>query len=154
MSGHTPQFCSDIDDQAEAVIKIFRAVYGPDRAGDVDVMKKLCINPACFGVVVHLHDHPTGFIMLQQADDAADIIEICVCPAAQTNGLGRQLLDQALTNAKARQITRVLLEVAVTNQIALKLYRSAGFTVVAKRRDYYRFKTGKVDALVMEYRLS
>ena len=154
MSDHQPHFWSDIPDHAEAVMQLFLDTYGSERAGDAEVIKRLCMTPACFGVVGYLKGDPAGFIMLQQAGESADIIEICVRPPVQNTGIGRQLLEQALSCARARCLTKVLLEVAVTNQPALNLYRSAGFVLVGKRPHYYRRETGKIDALVMERSLN
>lgn len=143
------QLRSDIHAQVEAVVKIFLDTYGEDRAGDSKLMMKLCNHAACFGMVASVDGLPAGFILLQQAGDSADIIEICVRPSAQNRGIGRQLLDEGLLRAEQHGIERVTLDVAVTNQTALKLYRSAGFTLVGKRPDYYRSGAGKIDALVM-----
>lgn len=153
MSEHQSQFWSDLQVHAEAVVQLFAETYGPDRARDAEVMKSLCMAPACFGVVSYINHDPAGFIMLQQAGESADIIEICVRPPVQNQGIGRQLLEQALCDAKTRCLTKILLEVAVTNQSALNLYRSAGFELIGKRPQYYRYKTGRVDALVMEHSL-
>ncbi|MEC7208410.1 MAG: ribosomal protein S18-alanine N-acetyltransferase [Pseudomonadota bacterium] len=146
-------FCSDIHNHINAVLQIFREAYGPDRSGDTELIKALCSSPSCFGLLVRVGGQPAGFIMLRQADDTADIIEVCVRPPVQNRGIGRQLLDEALHRAEARGVNQVLLEVAVTNKSALRLYRSAGFELVGKRPAYYRLQTEKIDALVMECRL-
>ena len=154
MSDHQPNFWSEIPDHAEAVIQLFLETYGSGRARDAEVIKRLCITPVCFGLVGYIDGEPAGFIMLQQDGESADIIEICVRPPVQNTGIGRLLLEQALSCARARCLTRVLLEVAVTNQPALNLYRSAGFVLVGKRPHYYSRETGKIDALVMERSLN
>ena len=154
MSDHQVHFCSYIPDHAEAVMQLFLDTYGSERAGDAEVIKRLCITPACFGVVGYINGDPAGFIMLQQAGGSADIIEFCVRPPVQNTGIGRQLLEQALSCARERCLTKVLLEVAVTNQPARNLYRSAGFVLVGKRPHYYRRETRKIDALVMECSLN
>ena len=79
-------------------MQLFLDTYGSERAGDAEVIKRLCMTPACFGVVGYIRD-PAGFIMLQQAGESADIIEICVRPPVQNTGIGRQLLEQALSCA-------------------------------------------------------
>ena len=154
MPDHQLQIWTDIRGHAEAVPQLVLDTYGPERAKDSELMKSMCMTPACFGVVAYRKDEPAGFILLQEAGDSADIIEICVRPLLQNSGIGRQLLEQALSSARTRCLAKVLLEVAVTNQPALKLYRSAGFVLVGKRPHYYRLKSGKVDALVMAHSLS
>ena len=153
MSDHQLQFWPDVHNRAEMVADIFTDAYGSEREKDATFLKSLCMAPVCFGMIAHIDQKPAGFILLQQADDSADIIEISVRTALQKKGIGRQLLEQALSHARIRCLTRVLLEVAVTNQPALKLYRSAGFSLVAKRPQYYHQKSGKIDALVMAHSL-
>jgi [ribosomal protein S18]-alanine N-acetyltransferase len=66
---------------------------------------------------------------------------------AQRGGLGRILLSTLLAEAARRKARRVLLEVAVDNAPAQKLYAAAGFEPVAVRRGYYQ--PSNTDALVM-----
>jgi ribosomal-protein-alanine N-acetyltransferase len=65
----------------------------------------------------------------------------------QREGLGRRLVDALLAEAERHGVGEVLLEVAVDNAAALKLYESYGFTVVGRRRGYYQ--PSNTDALVM-----
>jgi [ribosomal protein S18]-alanine N-acetyltransferase len=65
----------------------------------------------------------------------------------QRRGLGRALLEALLATACRRGVRRILLEVAVDNGPAQKLYASYGFEQVAVRRGYYQ--PSNTDALVM-----
>ena len=144
MSDHQPHFWSDIPIMLRRLCRCFWTHMGLNGLAMPQVIKRLCMTPACFGVVGYIDQNPAGFIMLQQAGESADIIEICVRTAVQNTGIGRQLLEQALSCARARCLTKVLLEVAVTNQPALNLYRSAGFVLVGKRPHYYHQKQEKL----------
>ena len=139
---------------AEAIKLIFRDVYGSDRQKDSAVIKRLCCHSSCFGVVSFDADYPVGFILLQQAADTADVIELCVRASVRRQGIGRYLLEQGLHLADKHGVSRVLLEVEVTNRSAYKLYRSSGFELVGKRHNYYRRRAKTTDALVLECRLS
>lgn len=154
MSETKPQFSSDIDTYAETVSQICLDTYGMPRSKDISSMMKLCGHPSCFGVLAGTSGFSDGFILLQQAGDSADIIELCVCPTMQKKGIGRQLLERGLEQARSRGIKRVILEVASTNKIALSLYRSCGFTLVGRRPGYYGSEAGKIDALVMDVHIS
>jgi [ribosomal protein S18]-alanine N-acetyltransferase len=66
---------------------------------------------------------------------------------AQRRGLGRALLTDLLAEAGRRNARKVLLEVAVDNAPAQKLYAAAGFEPLAVRRGYYQ--PSNTDALVM-----
>lgn len=70
--------------------------------------------------------------------DVAQVMTIGVARRAQRRGLGRLLLHALLERAVADRASAVLLEVAVTNEPALALYRSEGFEVLARRRRYYQ----------------
>jgi [ribosomal protein S18]-alanine N-acetyltransferase len=65
---------------------------------------------------------------------------------AQRHGVGRLLLEALLAEAAPRA-SKVLLEVAVDNQPAQRLYATYDFEPVALRRGYYQ--PSNTDALVM-----
>jgi ribosomal-protein-alanine N-acetyltransferase len=66
---------------------------------------------------------------------------------AQGRGIGRALLETLLTEAARQGAGRTLLEVAVDNGPAQKLYTGYGFEPVGIRRGYYQ--PSNTDALVM-----
>ncbi|GAA0717516.1 ribosomal protein S18-alanine N-acetyltransferase [Dactylosporangium roseum] len=79
--------------------------------------------------------------------DEAWIQNIGVRKDAQRRGIGRRLLEALLAEAEARGARQVLLEVAVDNAPAQKLYAGYGFEAVGVRRGYYQ--PSNTDALVM-----
>ena len=139
---------------AEAIKSIFCDVYKANRQQESDVIIKLCCHSTCFGVVSFDADYPVGFILLQQAANTADVIELCVRESMRRQGIGRHLLEQGLHLASKHGVSRVLLEVEATNKIAYKLYRSSGFELVGKRPNYYRQRAKISDALVLKCHLS
>lgn len=78
-----------------------------------------------------------GMILARTIADEAEVLTLAVDPAAQGNGIGRGLLDQALATARQRGALAMFLEVACSNIPATALYSAAGFTVVGSRRGYY-----------------
>ncbi len=68
-------------------------------------------------------------------------------PGHEGRGVATALLQDALADAATRQVATALLEVAVSNQRAQRLYQRFGFAPVSVRKRYYQ-KTGE-DALVM-----
>ncbi|MFV0405773.1 MAG: GNAT family N-acetyltransferase [Propioniciclava sp.] len=92
-----------------------------------------------------------GVIVLSVAGDVADLDRIIVGADHRGAGVARRLLVAGSRAARKRGARRILLEVAETNQAALKLYRAAGFGQIGTRRDYYG--PGQ-DALIMECPLS
>lgn len=72
---------------------------------------------------------------------------IAVRRDAQRAGIGRTLLEDLLETAAGNRARKVLLEVAVDNAPAQKLYAAYGFEPVAVRRGYYQ--PSNTDAVVM-----
>ncbi|GLY23284.1 ribosomal protein S18-alanine N-acetyltransferase [Micromonospora sp. NBRC 101691] len=79
--------------------------------------------------------------------DEAWVQNIAVRRDAQRRGVGRALLEALLAEADARGARDVLLEVAVDNAPAQKLYAGYDFEPVGIRRGYYQ--PTNTDALVM-----
>lgn len=88
-----------------------------------------------------------GYGSIQVIDDVADLQRIAVLPGARREGLGRVLLEELLAKAAGLGATRILLEVAATNDAAIGLYASFGFEEIARRAGYY---ADGCDAIVME----
>jgi ribosomal-protein-alanine N-acetyltransferase len=64
-----------------------------------------------------------------------EVHTIGVDPAYQGRGIGRRLLDELLRFAEGGV---VYLEVRTDNDVAIALYRSAGFEQIGLRKRYYR----------------
>jgi [ribosomal protein S18]-alanine N-acetyltransferase len=79
--------------------------------------------------------------------DEAWVNNIAVRRDAQRRGIGRVLLEALLAEASRHKVRRVLLEVAVDNGPAQKLYAQYGFVAISVRRRYYQ--PSNTDALVM-----
>jgi [ribosomal protein S18]-alanine N-acetyltransferase len=79
--------------------------------------------------------------------DEAWVQNIAVRRDAQRGGLGNALLLDLLGEAARHGIRRVLLEVAVDNAPAQRLYARHGFEGVGVRKGYYQ--PSNTDALVM-----
>jgi [ribosomal protein S18]-alanine N-acetyltransferase len=92
--------------------------------------------------------HVTGYGGLAIAPPAeAWIQNIAVRRDRQRLGIGRALLDALLAVADGRGVRSVLLEVAVDNEPAQRLYDAYGFVGVGVRKGYYQ--PSNTDALVM-----
>lgn len=84
--------------------------------------------------------------------DELQLLAIATWPEARRQGVGRRLLAEVVSAARAAGGARVTLEVARGNGAALALYEGAGFACFHVRRGYYRH-SGE-DALELELRLS
>ncbi len=90
---------------------------------------------------------PAGFILLQVAGDAAEVLTIAVRPERRRDGVGRALLTAGLDAARLGGAARLILDVSEANAPARALYGSLGFTEIARRKRYY---ADGADALVLE----
>jgi ribosomal-protein-alanine N-acetyltransferase len=93
-----------------------------------------------------------GVMML--APGEAQVLNLSVAPHVRRRGLGRLLLRRFAGIAAERGVEQLFLEVRESNAPAIALYADEGFTVVARRRDYYPAVEGREDALVMRRELS
>ncbi|MEV6343421.1 ribosomal protein S18-alanine N-acetyltransferase [Actinoplanes sp. NPDC051851] len=99
-------------------------------------------------VVATRDDEVLGYAGLSVVDqDESWVQNIAVRRDAQRLGLGRALLEDLLAEAARRGSRKTLLEVAVDNAPAQKLYATYDFEPVGIRRGYYQ--PSNTDALVM-----
>ena len=90
-----------------------------------------------------------GFALMRAVADEAELLLIAVDPDAQNSGIGTALVEDFMVLAAQKGARRLHLEVRDGN-IAIVLYERAGFTLVGRRRDYYRGLDGhKRDALTL-----
>src|SRR5205823_4935845 len=68
------------------------------------------------------------------ASDEFYLSKIAVCPRARGHLLGRVLLDHYIEKGRRMGFRRFRLEVSHTNLGAIRLYESAGFRTVERRR--------------------
>jgi [ribosomal protein S18]-alanine N-acetyltransferase len=93
---------------------------------------------------------PAGFLCRWLVTDESHILNIAVHPEARRLGIGTELMQVAIDEAKAKQVRLVTLEVRRSNLAARSLYRRFDFEERRLRRNYY---AAGEDAIVMERRL-
>lgn len=90
-----------------------------------------------------------GYAVMMLAVDEAELLDIAIASSQQRKGLGKKLLNEMLALARKNEMRRMVLEVRASNASAVALYRSAGFSDIGLRRDYYPAHTGREDAILM-----
>lgn len=80
---------------------------------------------------------PVGFILARVVLDEAEILTFAVNPSVRRQGIGRQLIEKLQNFLRQEKIHKLFLEVAVTNEGAIKLYTSLDFREVSMRQNYY-----------------
>ena len=88
---------------------------------------------------------------MSMAVDEAHVLNLCVDPELQRQGLGRRLLHHLIKLARAANATIVLLEVRKSNLPAIRLYDAEGFKRLGIRKNYYPAAGGREDAIVLGY---
>ena len=88
-----------------------------------------------------------GYLGYRVVLDEMHIILIAVAPAWRQRGIARQMMYQAMDQARADGCTRATLEVRVSNTPAQQLYYSLRFAPVGTRPKYYMRPTE--DALIL-----
>lgn len=116
----------------------------------------------CLGVVslpgsqlmIARRDSAVGFALTRTILDECELMLLAVNTDLQRVGIGRDLLDAIIDQARAAKVLSIFLEVRSGNP-ATMLYLSAGFVEIGRRRGYYRGLLGETfDALTYRLALS
>ena len=94
-----------------------------------------------------------GFSLVRTVADEAELLLLAVTPSHRRRGIGHRLLDDFVDHARSGGVRRVHLEVRDGNP-AIEMYRSAGFSAIGRRRNYYHARDGRqFDALTFALEL-
>jgi ribosomal-protein-alanine N-acetyltransferase len=88
-----------------------------------------------------------GYLMVTQHADVWHILNVSVHPARRRQGIGEMLLRELFERANGRAERGFTLEVRVSNDPAIRLYRRMGFVEGGIRPRYY--SDNGEDAIVM-----
>jgi ribosomal-protein-alanine acetyltransferase len=88
-----------------------------------------------------------GFAAAQCVADEAELQNLAVDPEHQRQAIGQALLEGVHCRLRAAGTKRIHLEVRPSNQSAVALYFSSGYTLAGRRQDYY--PAPREDALLL-----
>jgi ribosomal-protein-alanine N-acetyltransferase len=110
-----------------------------------------CVGGRYFGEKLSDQHKALGFYVGELVIDEATLMDICIEPTEQGNGLGRKLLNQFIEQAQAKGAIKIWLEVRAKNISAQMLYMNTGFVETGRRTGYYPSARGfgYEDAIVM-----
>lgn len=137
-------------DDLDAVIDIETAAYPFPWTRGI-FAECLRVGYGCYGV--SLDGVLAGYVILNWAAGESHLLNLCVAPGRQGQGLGALLLGRAIERAQAAGCGSMILEVRPSNPAAAAMYRRRGFRVIGRRPDYYRAPGGREDAIVMRLEL-
>ncbi len=105
----------------------------------------LCNGDECW---IILDKKILGHAVLSFAAREAHLLNLCIHPDHQNQGIGKQVLDHVLSIAKKKGALSIFLEVRVSNAAAVYLYENAGFNEIGRRAGYYPSEVNREDAIV------
>lgn len=144
-------------DDLDAVMAVMDSAFG-SRFGEAWTRSQLAGILPMGGVSLMIATDPNnrdvlGFSLFRMVADEAELLLLAVRPSHHRRGIGRGLLDDFLEQAGKEGLARVHLEVREGNP-AVDMYRTAGFSPVGRRRNYYHAANGKrFDAITLAHQL-
>lgn len=82
-----------------------------------------------------------GFICMRLITPEAEILNLGVKKRFRRSGIGKKLLQAAISEAEQKEVGKIWLEVRQSNVRAQAFYRANGFEIVGERKNFYRFPT-------------
>lgn len=114
----------------------------------IDSLKEEVNSLFAFYNVAAIDDEVVAYAGMRTVLDEGEITNIAVDPNSRGRGIGRELLESIVEQAKKRHISKITLEVRSSNEAAKTLYLSVGFKQIAIRKEYYQKPTE--DAIIMQ----
>jgi ribosomal-protein-alanine N-acetyltransferase len=120
------------------IVKIEKASYSFPWGEDIF---RDCLNMRYQCWVCELGDDVLGYGIMSMAVGEAHILNLCVSPKEQKQGIGRKILEHLISIAR-NEAEQMFLEVRPTNTGAIALYDSIGFNELGVRKAYYPAENG------------
>lgn len=90
-----------------------------------------------------------GYLAMSIIVDEMEILNLAVHPSFRRQGLGELLLSAGFAVCRSKSVRKSFLDVKVSNEPALALYRKFGYKQIGVRKKYY--PDTKEDALLFRY---
>lgn len=95
-------------------------------------------NPLSLWLVAMEGERLAGYVGSQSVEGEADMMNVAVHPDLRRRGVGETLVNALVTALAQRGVHSLTLEVRVSNESAIGLYKKLGFAQVGLRKNYYR----------------
>jgi len=103
----------------------------------------------CVVLVRSVSSEIIGYAVMSMVVGEAEVLNVCIREDMQKKGYGKFLLNYLLRIAKEKEVKQVFLEVRKSNTKAIKLYENSGFVRIDVRKNYYKGKTQREDAVIL-----
>jgi len=110
-----------------------------------------CLRVGYYCCVIEDEDDVIGHAVMSYAVGECHILNVCILPELQRQGLGRRMITHLLEVGFRNGVRIAFLEVRLSNLVAYRLYETLGFTEVGIRKDYYPAVNGREDAMILAY---
>jgi len=144
------QFRTMLEEDIPNIMRIETKAYQHPWTGGIF---RDCLRVGYFCQVLEQDGIIHGYAVMSMAVGEAHILNICVRPSSQSQGLGNLILDHLIEAARRMGAEVILLEVRPSNKAAVHLYHSHGFNEVGMRKSYYPSHDGREDALILALNL-
>lgn len=128
---------NDLDSIMELEVSLFEKPYTRD-----DYVFLLSDNPHIIAKKLTVNETLIGYGVIQFLYNSANLLTIGIKQDYQSRGYGRKLLLELIEAMKKREVNEIFLEVRVSNQRAINLYKSLGFKENRLRKNYYGNEDG------------
>ena len=117
----------------DQLARLHKAAFTKERPWSADEFADLLDSPHVFAV-----GDDRSFALGRAIAGEVELLTLATDPDWQRQGCAQRCLDAFHQEARARQAKTAILEVAVDNDAACRLYFNTGYTTVSERTAYYR----------------
>ena len=100
-----------------------------------------------FFVVVDSSGSVIGYAILANTPSLSYVLSIAVHPKNRNQGCAGMLLNFLETRCRENGISKIRLDVRVTNTAAIELYKKLGLVEIRRKKNFYG---NEIDAILME----
>ena len=138
-------------EQAEMLSDIHRQCFA--RYWNIEAFNDFFASAGTLALLAEMPE-PVGIMVCRIFTDEAEIMTLAVRPGFRRQGIARALLEKTMETARSFGSPQMFLDVEDGNLPAIKLYETHGFSIINRRKQYYRQTDGSyTDALVMRRKL-
>lgn len=130
----------DIPEVAEIEARVFSVPWSEQGFADALKQDTIFVTAKQDGQVV-------GYCGMYCSFEEGEITNVAVLPEAQNHGIGKKIISALLRASQEKKISRIVLEVRVSNTPAIRLYEGFGFQKAGIRKGFY--EKPREDAAIM-----
>lgn len=146
---NAPQLRTAVGADVDILARLHGLAF-PEDPWERQALSRLIALPKMHARLAEAGGRPAGFMLALVVGGEAEVLTLCVDPAARRRGVARALLADLYAAACVARASRIVLEVAADNETARALYAAEGFAAVGRRAFYYRRPAAvATDALIL-----